>query len=690
MLRRSVFSSLALLLASASAAVAAPVPPDATYEQAYIPSASPVPNDNDPTLHADVLRPKGATGKVPVIMTVSPYTNHSNDGGSTFDPGAEGPNDRFFDFVVRDAKVFSKGYAYVIVDLRGTGGSGGCHDWGGPGEQLDVKRAVEWAASQPWSNGKVALYGKSYDAWTGLMGLAMRPKGLSAVISQEPVVSGYRYMWTNGVRVSNTTGTPASFQLFDVTPGTVNDDPQYHTNSAFSNVVKPGCNAQNVGMQSADNNPKSAFWEPRDLTPRVKGAGVPTFYMAGFLEDNTKPDAIFETWKNFATPDSMAWYGQWAHIRGNDKEGNKPAPGRGTFVEEAMRFLDEHLKGVTPNKQDPRITVQDSDGKFRSEAEWPPVDARGVTVGLKGGAYTDNGQNNGDGTGTVGQGVWSISQPLPYDMHLAGVQKLDVEIASSPPRGNLVANLYEIGARDKKATLVSRDAFLLNGAGKVSLELHGQDWIFDRGNRIGVLLSSSNAEWWRHVPTNQSITVKSASITLPFLAFKRTPDLAGEGMSRLSTVKGRAFVVPDSAFTAGATSFALPPEQVPFPRGSGGGGGGSLGSGAPGSGVTPAQAAAAQRAGLRALLSVKTRLLRRTRRAGRRLRVSGKAPRGSRVTVDVLRGKRRVARRRVTARRGTYSVTVRLSRRGRYSVRVSARVGREVLRAPTKRVLARR
>ena len=40
------------------------------------------------------------------------------------------------------------------VDLRGFGGSSGCLDWAGPGEQADVKAAVEWAASQPWSTGQ--------------------------------------------------------------------------------------------------------------------------------------------------------------------------------------------------------------------------------------------------------------------------------------------------------------------------------------------------------------------------------------------------------------------------------------------------------------------------------------------------------------------------------------------------------
>ena len=109
------------------------------------------------------------------------------------------PSDRFSDFVL-GAKLMKRGYTYVMVDLRGFGGSNGCLDWAGPGEQADVKSAVQWAASQPWSTGKVGMYGKSYDGVTGLIGEAQRPRGLKAIVSQEPVYDLYRYLYTNGVR----------------------------------------------------------------------------------------------------------------------------------------------------------------------------------------------------------------------------------------------------------------------------------------------------------------------------------------------------------------------------------------------------------------------------------------------------------------------------------------------------------
>ena len=93
-----------------------------------------------------------------------------------------------------------RGYTYVMVDLRGFGGSTGCLDWGGPGEQSDVVKAVGWAATQPWSTGKVGMYGKSYDGVTGLIGVNRRPAGLEAVVSQEPVYDLYRYLYGDGMR----------------------------------------------------------------------------------------------------------------------------------------------------------------------------------------------------------------------------------------------------------------------------------------------------------------------------------------------------------------------------------------------------------------------------------------------------------------------------------------------------------
>ena len=190
-----VLALVAALLFPAFAAAAQP-PPNADWSEEYIGSDS-----GEPVLHADILKPKGTPPgvKLPVIVSVGPYFNHSGSTVLDYDPTApRGPNDRWKD-LIEQGQIFERGYALVLVDLRGFGGSEGCNDFGGPGEQADSKRAVKWAASQDWSTGKVGMWGKSYDAWTQVMALDDAPAGLAAAIIQSPIIDGYRTLYQDGV-----------------------------------------------------------------------------------------------------------------------------------------------------------------------------------------------------------------------------------------------------------------------------------------------------------------------------------------------------------------------------------------------------------------------------------------------------------------------------------------------------------
>src|SRR5258706_184924 len=92
------------------------------------------------------------------------------------------------------------GYAHVNTDVRGSGKSGGALCLLCKREQEDVYDVVEWIARQPWSNGKVALSGYSYSAITALLGAALRPPHLSAVIVGHPPTDPYRdVLWQNGL-----------------------------------------------------------------------------------------------------------------------------------------------------------------------------------------------------------------------------------------------------------------------------------------------------------------------------------------------------------------------------------------------------------------------------------------------------------------------------------------------------------
>ena len=550
------------VLAFASAAQADPPPPGSTWTQATI-------TEPDGTrLHADVLRPSGlaADAKTPVIVSVGPYFNHSGQTGplgplenTPYDPTAPaGPSSRFFDFV-NGARLMERGYTYVMVDLRGFGGSTGCLDWGGPGEQADVKAAVEWAAAQPWSTGHVGMYGKSYDGGTGLIGVALRPAGLDAVVSQEPVYDMYRYLYSNRVRFENAFLTPALYTAIDATPGTIQDDPGYLVNGA-DNTARPGCYAANYLDQQSDDH-SSAYWKARDLIAEARGSMVPLFMTQGFIEDNTKPDGAYDFVNGLAGP-KRAWFGMWDHVRGNDVDSTgRLAMGRHGWFDEVMRFYDQYLRGVAPSVADPPVAVETSDGTWRSSDSWPPADALGLSTALRPGSYTDDGQNNGtaEGGSRNGQGIWTFSPALTHDAWFAGVPRVTIDASAALPDANLVADVYDVDSAGR-ATLISRGAYLLAGSGQVSFDLYGDDWKIPAGHRVGVLLTSSNAECWLHRPTLQTVTVSSASVSLPWRSCTGGAAIEGGPSIKLDSYKADApfTVAPSTIAAATSPSFALP------------------------------------------------------------------------------------------------------------------------------------
>ena len=562
---------VAALVAVPTASAATPwyVQAGATWSQAYISEA------DGTTLHADVLRPANlpATAKTPVILSIGPYFNHSGQEGAageasglSYDPvGQNGPqpSDRFSDFV-EGAHLMQRGYTYVMVDLRGFGGSSGCLDWAGPGEQADVKAAVQWAAAQRWSTGSVGMYGKSYDAVTGLIGEVQQPVGLKAIVSQEPVYDLYNYLYTNGVRFENSLATPALYDGIAATPGPATDSAQYQQD-AINDTARPGCPVFNWSDQALNSDHSSAYWQPRNLIRGARGHKIPMFMTQGFLENNTKPEGAWDFFNGLAGP-KQAWFGMWDHIRGNDvAEGDNAAPH--PWFDEVMRFYDRYVKGLT-EPRDPTISVETSDGSWRAETQWPPADSLGYTSKLRPGTYTDT-YNDGSAEGngppdTLGQGDWTISKPLAYPAHLSGVPTVKVDVTSPVPDANLSVDVYDIDAKDN-ALLLSRTAYLLGqGENKVSAEMYGNDWLIPAGHRLGVLVTSANAEWWTPTPTQQTITVNGGTITLPFLRNLRTSKLTGMKVpARLSAWLSAAPYALSGSTVSSSTSpsFVLPPPE---------------------------------------------------------------------------------------------------------------------------------
>ncbi|MBC6461172.1 CocE/NonD family hydrolase [Actinomadura sp. HBU206391] len=511
------------------------VPEGAAWTEAYFPSS----DGSDVELHADVLRPAHlpADAKTPVILSVGPYFAHA---GQTDPEGWDrvGPSARFQDFI-DGAHLMARGYTFVMVDLRGFGGSTGCLDFLGPGEQADIKAAVEWSASRPWSTGKVGMYGKSYDANTGLAANVLKLKPLRAIVSQEPTWNRYNYLFSNGVPRSNVTSTPRGYGSIATMPPLSDDSDRYKANAEYE-ASHPECLSDNL-TDTQDPDPRSPYWRARDFATRAAGTQTPLFVTSGFIEDNTKPEDMEQYLDNHKGPE-RGWLGQWEHVRGNETNGEgRLKMGRAGWFDEVMRFYDQYLRGAKPSVTDPAFAIEDSLAHWRAQATWPKTNTS-YRVRLSSGRYVDDGgaahnaplpktapQAKGwdieDGplagplshaqTGphradAPGDSLWTWSTPAAKQVRVTGTPQITLKTAG---RGNVWVRLWDV-ASDGTATMFDENAALLNGSRSTSIDLKATDWTFERGHRLGVQIGTINSTGWRDVPSGQTIKVSDARLAL--------------------------------------------------------------------------------------------------------------------------------------------------------------------------------
>ncbi|MBF6253338.1 CocE/NonD family hydrolase [Nocardia farcinica] len=96
-----------------------------------------------------------------------------------------------------------EGYAVVGLNVPGTGCSTGDNHMFGAEIGAAGAFAVEWAAQQPWSTGRVGMIGYSYSGYNQLWTAVERPRGLTAITPSKNVGDPYRDVaYPGGIRNS--------------------------------------------------------------------------------------------------------------------------------------------------------------------------------------------------------------------------------------------------------------------------------------------------------------------------------------------------------------------------------------------------------------------------------------------------------------------------------------------------------
>jgi X-Pro dipeptidyl-peptidase len=212
-----------------------------------------VPTVDGAQVYVEVTRDPAV--KAPVLLTYSPY-NVLSEGEETQDKYG--------------TRYVPRGYARAVADVLGTRNSSGCWDYGGRKEQQSGVDLVNFLAAQPWSNGKVAMIGGSYDGTTANMVAARSADapGLAGIVPIAAISRWYGYAYSHGIRYSGNSqrptdegfDTPLAFDFgFGRTPPT---DPA--AIDAARDRIRP-CDAASHTEHGYDDSPDyDAFWREPD------------------------------------------------------------------------------------------------------------------------------------------------------------------------------------------------------------------------------------------------------------------------------------------------------------------------------------------------------------------------------------------------------------------------------------------
>lgn len=500
--------------------------------------------DPSVSLSADVYRPRGVR-RAPALITLLPYRK---------DLGAGVGGDAILRWFA------ARGYVAMLVDLRGTGASDGALRL--PFDAADADdgcAAVEWAATQPWCNGRIGVWGHSYGAVMALRTASRQPEHLTAILPVMGMLDPERdFVHPNGLR-----GCLASLGIW----GTQN----------LLNQVLPPLEAEGSPEQQTRwrqrlaatpwlvdlfrNRPGDAGWRPRVVdASRIM---VPTFTVAGWRD--LFCDGSIRAHEQIAAPKKLL-AGPWMHTM---PEASLFATI--DFPALALRWWDHWLRDIDNSVMDePPVVVylQGSSPGWRQLPDWP-AHAHATFTGIRSGDDLHLAERSGEAAPleptvslaaavdpTVGplSGLGHIPTSgvgLPLDQHDDDHRSVaftsprledDIEILGRPTlridhHGSVVPQLISRLAdvdHEARSTLIT--------SGAASSAADGSIVVFDptgyrvaAGHRLRVTLSA--ADFPRLWPLDQSSQQAIAAAKLSRLTLE-LPVLSGDDVGSPAALPG--------------------------------------------------------------------------------------------------------------------------------------------------------
>ena len=291
-------------------------------------------------LAADVIRPSAAGLKFPALVTTSVYTRQLQRGVTALGQNEAGISEFWV----------PRGYAHVIVDVRGCNDSEGIYDLFGAQEQQDLYDIIEWVAAQPWCDGNVGMSGISYMGRTQLFAAEQQPPHLKAIFPYDASCDFYRdACFHGGIATNFTTHWTAFVMNLNMTSG--------------RNPNVEGIKQKLEIMYSQKYPFDGPFYQERSAGPRLDRVKIPAYFGSGWYMNELHLKGVFDG------------YLGTSGIAKRMLVGPRPWPLRpwAGYHYEMLRWYDHWLKGMdTRVMEGPPIQLYvQGENTWRSENEWP-------------------------------------------------------------------------------------------------------------------------------------------------------------------------------------------------------------------------------------------------------------------------------------------------------------------------------
>jgi uncharacterized protein len=451
-------------------------------------------------------------------------------------------------------------FAVCRVDLRGTGSSTGvATDEYPPVELDDINTVIAWLAAQPWSNGRVGMYGTSYSGFNSLQVACTRPPALKAICAIYATDDRY----TDDVHYTG--GVLRAIDLIDyvayMTPMNALPPAPAVFGERWRDEWLARVEATPVwALRWLREQTDGPYWRHGSLRPDYGRITAATLHVGGWADGYR--NAPLRSAAAMTCPTEVL-FGPWAHA---SAESSLPGPHL-DLVPELIDWFDRWLRPTAAHgshEQRTRVFMRRPCAPAADLAEhagewWefrgpPEVTQVGLRLDSAEPASLavrpDTGASAwiscagqlpwGQPTDQRGDDAWSWCNEwaLADGAALLGNPMLHVRVAADQPVATLVAKLSDLHP-DGTSQLISRGALNLTHRMSsespspvvpgepmdASVELEATSWIIEPGHRLR--LAITGADWPNLWPTPSAVTLtmwpSTLTLSLPTVGHPGTP-----------------------------------------------------------------------------------------------------------------------------------------------------------------------